>query len=125
MGRIIKRIWETHHVGLVEGVIVTSDDPALTNCIIGVAQQLPRYIIRTNNSGRLILHAALPLGGASGLASALATLSVQPEVRTLGNMVYGSWSLRRHISHWDIRRRKWIPHRSGLTAWTRNLRDHL
>lgn len=119
---IIREIAEAHHVGLIEEAIVTvRGNKTHSSVLNALASRLPRAYLHFDEEENLFMRALLPLGGARGLADAMAALKPPPEIRLIGPRMYGQWSLSRYIDKWNPKYRSWDSSRQAIKEWLNSI----
>ncbi len=113
---VILKIWEVHHVGLNELVVVASQDPLTSKAVSAIAARLPKSYLHFNE-GNLFMKTFLPRGGAIGFARALNQLPQVPWILLTEKPTYGQWSLAKVISLWNPRSQRWRPSLEALSKW--------
>ena len=116
---LILTTWEGHNIGLIEQVVVHSQNPEASNALAAWARRLPRGIVSFSEKGELVLIGSVPLGGGYGLASAVEELALIAEVGILSVNAYGSWGFPGSL--WNERYQKWESPKKLLDAWLEDL----
>lgn len=113
---IIMDIWEVHHIGLNELVIVASEDPLTSKIVAALSARLPKSYLHFNGD-TLFMRTFLPKGGAIGFAKVLNRLPTIPQILLTEKPTYGQWSLAKMINLWNTRNQSWRPSIDALSEW--------
>lgn len=118
-GGLIDTLWEVHNIGLIESVIISTEDVQTGEAIAAWALRLPRAIISFNADRHLSLVAQLPQGGSYGITRALSFLSHQVDVGLLDEKIYGGWGFP--IELWDEQKHAWSYPEEKMNTWLASL----
>ncbi len=118
---VIKHIWELHHVGLTDNVILFIPDSQTFGIASVLTKLLPVSHLETNSETLGLQRLRLPAGNSINLVNMLQDFSRRPEVYFLGERIYGSWYLSDFINEWNSYHGTWDPHEERMDEWNHTL----
>ncbi|MCF2136437.1 MAG: winged helix-turn-helix domain-containing protein [Candidatus Thorarchaeota archaeon] len=118
---VIRKFWDVQHIGLVEEVIITSENPEIVHCVSALGLRLPRCNIEYDQKENLLMRVQVPPGGTYGLIRALSGLQPRPKPILVGNRLWGSWNLTNWLDDWNLETGKWMKTKNDTSRWIQSM----
>jgi len=112
---IITMKWEIHNIGLIENIMIHTEDASIGASIAAWSQRLPRTIHSFDDERRMVLMCSLPQGGTYGMIWAMELLATPIQTSVLGQSLYGYW--RFPDAQWDVNTCQWKASYDEIESW--------